>query len=659
MAKYQITGPDGKSFEVTAPDSATQADVMKYAQSQMQAKPAEMVKPDKPTALERVGRGTADVTEGLKQIYLRGKDAVTGGNEGDAYTKQKTEEIARYDAGRGDGVDWWRLGGDVLATLPAMAATRGTVSLPLRAVQSGAQGGAVSGLMFTPEGGSKAGQVAMGAAFGTAIPYGFEALRKVISPVISKFTSAAATPAALEAHITAELRGKGVDPANVSRQVMDQLVTDAQQALKTGGEVSPEMLARKADILAVDGQPFKAALSRNPRDWQQFQNTASIPGVGDKLVVLKEQNALALTDALRRVSQGGKTAYEVGESVFETVGRKENEMQRAVGQLYRKADEEFGKAMTSQPTNLLKAAEDLSIRADADPIITTIKRYMTKRGIMDAEGAVKPEGYLSLKESEELRKLIRDVSWNKDRSVRDIGSKLINALDDDVFSAFPQGSPFLAARQAAKAKFDEFSSRSLQGIMEGKVAPERIVDKMVFTKGGIDELRSLQKVLTTGSKEQIERGDAVMADIKGAVIDKLLMKATGATSADEVAGRAFSGRNFAKALEGIDWQKLNLIFTPKEAETLRQIQRASKALTEEVPYSDVNYSRTGAVIADLINKLSKTPLAGDVVMALKGDVRGALNPSAVVQKPLTPLPQGRVSAMLPGAAGATLQNQGQ
>jgi hypothetical protein len=39
MGKYRVTSPDGKTFEVNAPDGATEADVLQYAQSQFSAKP--------------------------------------------------------------------------------------------------------------------------------------------------------------------------------------------------------------------------------------------------------------------------------------------------------------------------------------------------------------------------------------------------------------------------------------------------------------------------------------------------------------------------------------------------------------------------------------------------------------------------------------------
>src|SRR5687768_6523674 len=36
MAKYRITGPDGATYEVTAPDTATEAEVLSFAQKNYQ-----------------------------------------------------------------------------------------------------------------------------------------------------------------------------------------------------------------------------------------------------------------------------------------------------------------------------------------------------------------------------------------------------------------------------------------------------------------------------------------------------------------------------------------------------------------------------------------------------------------------------------------------
>lgn len=60
-----------------------------------------------PPVLARFGRGMMDTGQGSKQLYLKGKDAITGGNEAEDYTRQVDDEIALYEKGRGEdaGID--------------------------------------------------------------------------------------------------------------------------------------------------------------------------------------------------------------------------------------------------------------------------------------------------------------------------------------------------------------------------------------------------------------------------------------------------------------------------------------------------------------------------------------------------------------------------
>ena len=64
MATYQITGPDGAVYEVTAPDDATEAEIMAYAQRGSAPKPA------LPGALEPVSTGQAVL--GTARNFLQG-----------------------------------------------------------------------------------------------------------------------------------------------------------------------------------------------------------------------------------------------------------------------------------------------------------------------------------------------------------------------------------------------------------------------------------------------------------------------------------------------------------------------------------------------------------------------------------------------------------
>jgi len=666
MAIYRITAPDGSVFEVTAPNTASPDEVRKFAMTQGPKLSTPEIPQEKPNALVRFGRGMSDITEGIGQgaRYVGEAAGLVPEGTTDAYTKAKTEHIGIYEKGRGAdaGIDWSRLAGNIVATLP-VAAIPGAAApaMGARVASGAAQGAVASGAMFTPEGQSKAGQTVLGGVTGGLAPVALEGVKRGLVNVFQKFRgSPQVDPNQLKAEISLQLQGQGLNVNQLTDDVMNGLVRDAQAALKVGGNLNPAQMARKADIENVGATPFKAAITREPRDWQQFKNLRGVEGAGDDIVRVEQANAQALTDALQRVGSGGKSKYEVGESVIDAVSKKSREMQSEIGKLYQAADREFGKAMVAKPESLLEKVGELSVRADADPIMTTISRYLTRRGVLDKEGNVAPQGYLSLKESEELRKLIRDVSWDKGRSMRGIGNDLIEALDNDVFKGFPAGSPYAVGRQAAKARFDEFSTNALKRVTDDAVTPDAFVTNYVMGRGKVDELRQLKKVLTTGTKDQAERGAAAWSDVKGAFLDNLMLKATGATSIDDVAAKPFSGRNFSKALDGIEPEKLLLIFKPTELDALRQLQRAAKTLTEEVPFSDVNYSKTGAMIANLMKKVGQTPLLGAVMRNFQGQGRAALSGAIPVQ-PGVRLPSipGNFERAIPAATGAMAYEAGQ
>lgn len=61
MAKYRITAPDGGSYEVTAPDTASEAEVMAYAQKNYKQPEA---KPEK-SAVDKVKQGVGNLAAGM------------------------------------------------------------------------------------------------------------------------------------------------------------------------------------------------------------------------------------------------------------------------------------------------------------------------------------------------------------------------------------------------------------------------------------------------------------------------------------------------------------------------------------------------------------------------------------------------------------------
>lgn len=72
MPTYRVTSPEGKTFEVKAPDGATQEDVLAYAQSQFKPQATKVIDPTEGMSttqktLAGIGKGMVDIGRGIGQ----------------------------------------------------------------------------------------------------------------------------------------------------------------------------------------------------------------------------------------------------------------------------------------------------------------------------------------------------------------------------------------------------------------------------------------------------------------------------------------------------------------------------------------------------------------------------------------------------------------
>lgn len=172
MPTYRITSPDGQTFDVKAPEGATEQEVMDYVRSQtaqtQETQPVEAPVAQAPqgapvSRTERFFRGVADPVVGASQLVanmlpeaLRGQfeaspqgflqfNTQTGQTQLDPaqMNAQIAESEREFQARRGtDGLDGWRLLGNIAGTAPLAAFTPGAgATLGATAVRSGATGG--------------------------------------------------------------------------------------------------------------------------------------------------------------------------------------------------------------------------------------------------------------------------------------------------------------------------------------------------------------------------------------------------------------------------------------------------------------------------------------------------------------------------------------
>lgn len=672
IARVQM--PDGGIARLDVPEGTTPQQIEAFVFEQYHGKPkatptafeADAARAEKPSALARVGRGFADVTEGLKQGAL-----MAGGDDAGAYTKARTEELNAYERGRGKdaGVDWMRLGGNVAATLPTMAIPGGGASSIVTRILSGAgQGAVASGSMFTPEGESKAGQIATGAAFGGAVPVAARAVKSAGGAVFDRLMGTPAT-GNVTGELTMKLQQQGIDFGKLTADVRQSLVADAERALAAGGTLDDAMLANKALIESVGAKPTRASVTRNPKDWQTEKNLRGVTGVGEPIATREAANATALTDYLGRLkAQTGAragTPLEAGESTISALKASDATTKAGVDTAYAKARDHLGRAAPMDANSFSTAA---NLALDEGMLghylpgeVRNILNDVTAGKIpFNVNTAVQIDSTLAAAQRSAGARSPQALAIGK---VRDA----LNAagIADNV--GVEAKGAFDTARGLAKDRFKTIEGApGLQAAIDD-VSPDRFVKKFILDADARD-LRA-----TLGQLKGPE-GKQAVADIKGHLFDTLMLKATGATSLDDVAGKPFSGRNFSKALDGIAPEKLHLLFSPNELESLRTLQKASKLLTEEVPYSDVNHSKTAAALANLLAKIGSTPIIGKLIAPIIGTgkigadwVKNANERKAVAEallgsagkagQKVAPLPG--MERLLPAPAAAVLNQSSQ
>ncbi|HZO86264.1 MAG TPA: hypothetical protein VFC26_13675 [Verrucomicrobiae bacterium] len=214
MPQYTITSPNGKTYDVTAPDGASQEDILAFVQSQTgTSSPQELAaqaKSDAPadpiSAGGRFMKGLRDpldagaqmlvnalpegVTEGAQKLF--GPEFAPNASQMNERQAQAEREYqARRESAGSTGLDVARMGGSMVSTAPLAAALPGAGATVLGGVARGAVSGAVQGAMqpvtdetktFWSE---KGNQAAVGAATGGASQGLLNLARKWISPNVS------------------------------------------------------------------------------------------------------------------------------------------------------------------------------------------------------------------------------------------------------------------------------------------------------------------------------------------------------------------------------------------------------------------------------------------------------------------------------------------
>lgn len=297
---------------------------------------------DKPGAMDAFKRGLRDVTGGTIQLFAHGLNAVApAGTAFDRWTKEASDKADQlvsqsrqaYEQARGNdkGFDWGRLGGNVAAGLPLLAASGLNPATWSGGTAGGALLGAANSVDTTKNDywSTKAGDATLGAGAGLLGVAGGGLLGRVMRPVDSTLPEAAQagaeaakrlgvqlTPGQLTGNSTLkaleEVLAKTPGSANraASRQAANQEAINRAAAASIGQDAPALTESALANARQQLGDSFKALADQTSvsfgddflnaliktektnKDLRSFANP-EISGVIDKGLALASQGDLS------------------------------------------------------------------------------------------------------------------------------------------------------------------------------------------------------------------------------------------------------------------------------------------------------------------------------------------------------------------------------
>lgn len=207
MPKYIVTSPDGKDFEITAPEGATQDQVLEYSKQQFATQQPPAAKKQVDSVGSRMARGVKDPVTGLSQLLYNAlpSSVQQAGDKANnflaeygltskipegGFNEMVRQDEASYNAP--DGVDWARLAGNVAspanlgpgALLKAKALTTGGRRVAA-GLGLGAAGGAMQPVTDEDYSGALGRNVLVGGLTGGALSGVGQGLASIIKPKAS------------------------------------------------------------------------------------------------------------------------------------------------------------------------------------------------------------------------------------------------------------------------------------------------------------------------------------------------------------------------------------------------------------------------------------------------------------------------------------------
>lgn len=622
MAKYQLTAPDGSKWELDAPDSASESEVLAFAQKSWSdnAKPVGQPKTAEDFARKEVsGMSSGDrfdlaVGGGLYKGWLGAKDLVADlGIYGDPQKTQaaidENEKFMRpiedTTAGKFGSVVGQAL---PMAAIASQAPIAGAGAIARYGAAIGG-GGLQGALTAAPTGESRAQNVVLGVAGGAAGQAAFDVLSPVMvagikkaNNILGKFKQQP-NPIQIEAVLS----------STIGKADWDAMTADAKKAAI---DLANDPAALQA--LGRQGIANKAVLDNLPvpiNKATQGQITGSFDQLRTEDMLAKQAMGQPIRDVLDAQDNLLRANIdEIGKSGLQT--RNASETGRVIRGALEKKNAIADAATTAKYNFARNNSGDLAV--DVPPLrqylasnqAAAISENSLKSINAQLDGIVDQNGYAALKDLEGVRNLAQSLS--KDSSSGYYMGQVKSFVDDIEQNA--GSDAYKAAISQAKASFREFDNRAVASKLlsnaSRKSIDPKVADEDVFSAAVLNssdqQFKDLKRTLLSANEKTLRGAfrnneearkagvDAYKA-IRGETARYILEKST-ANQQGTVSEAALR-----KAVNEIGDEKLKDIFGPQGAKQLRMLVKAAKIIKVK-PTGATNASGSGDRIISFLER---------------------------------------------------------
>lgn len=497
------------------------------------------------------------------------------------------------------------------ATGATQAVGRMVAANPLQQLSSAAAAGGAGG--YTREtGGDDTSQLLASVAAGVAAPMAMNGVQRGAQAVANASRRFSTPPQVqIDLHINNALQSSGMSMADIPADVAFGIRSDVAQAMKIGGNLSPDAIRRLADYRMTGLAPTASTLTLDPAMVTQQKNLAKMGAnsrdpAAQQLAMTENANNAGLTSGLNALGASTTDDSIAGaQKIMGALERRNDAAKALIGDRYAAARATDGRSTALDPHAFSNQANDL-----LDEALLGGKLPADVRNLLNNAASGKMP--LTVDTAEQFKTRIGELQRGTfDMAERKALGMVRQSLDNTPLLNDGAGmgqesiDAFNRARKLNRAWMGIVDKTpALQAVRDG-VEPDKFVQKFIVGSGGNANVMDVAML-----KNSIKSNPEAMGAVRGQIAAYL--KKSALNGANDEVGK-FSQSAYNKALKSIGDRKMQLFFPAEDLNKLKAIGRVASYEQFQPVGSAVNNSNTASAgLSAIIDGIGNSPLLSKI-----------------------------------------------